>query len=209
MTEVTVCVPTIPGREVDFSRAIQSAQEQDWVLEDSMWNNLQIAGYADHEYKGPAYARNYMVKRADTEWIAFLDDDDYLLSHHISTLVRAQEETDADVIWPWFRVEGGTDPFPQNFGRQWDPEDPFVFPITTLVRRSAFMDVGGFDDWSEAVADPNDPQRWVSGEDWRLWNRLSAAGAKFHHVPEVTWVWRHHGRNSSGLPDRARSLYGR
>lgn len=200
--DVTVCIPTIPGRERDFSRAVKSVEGQDW-------RDISVAGFPDHNYRGPAYARNYMVDRAETEWIAFLDDDDYLLPHHISTLVLAAEENEADLVWPWFRVQGGSDPFPQNRGKQWDPENPHLFPITVLVRRETFLDVGGFD-YGIAMEDPNEPGsgRMVNGEDWRLWLRLSAHGAKFHHVNEETWVWRHHGRNSSGRPDLAQSLYG-
>lgn len=199
---VTVCIPTIPGRDRDFSKAVRSVEKQ---VEPEI--EIEIAGFTDCDYKGPAYGRNYMAERARTDWIAFLDDDDYLLPHHVSTLVHAQEETGADLVWPWFRVEGGTDPFPQHRGRQWNPEDPHLFPITVLVRRELFLDLGGFD--SGIMEDPNEPGsgRMVNGEDWRMWLRMSEAGAKFHHVNEVTWVWRHHGRNSSGLPDLARSLY--
>jgi glycosyltransferase involved in cell wall biosynthesis len=198
---VTVCIPTIPGRERDLGRAIKSINIQDW-------RDVETAVFPDHDYRGPAYARNYMVDRARTEWIAFLDDDDYFLPHHISTLVLAAEESGADLVWPWFRVDGGTDPFPQNRGRQWDREDPHLFPITVLVRRSVIREVGGFD-YGVPMEDPNEPGggRMVNGEDWRLWLRMSEAGARFHHVDEVTWVWRHHGRNSSGLPEMARSLY--
>jgi glycosyltransferase involved in cell wall biosynthesis len=204
---VTVCIPTITGREHDLRRAQRSAWAQE--VADPMWDRYEVTSLRDTEGRGPAHVRNLMVAYSGTsDWIAFLDDDDYLLPHHIATLTALQEETDADVVWPWFRVEGGTDPFPENQGRQWDRTNPHIIPITTLVRRSAFLDVGGFDEDTAAQPDPNDPTRTVAGEDWRLWLALSAAGAKFAHTPEITWVWRHHGSNTSGLPSVARSFYG-
>lgn len=202
MKDVTVVIPTIQGRGHDLSRAIHSVQEQSVGF-----LNLDLHIISDVDGLGPAVMRNVGVDHADTEWIAFLDDDDYLYPNHLEVLLRAAETTEADVLWPWFFVEGGTDPFPQYRGRQWDPDHPHSIPITTLVRRSVFNSVGGFTPVSEAVPDPNDPDRTVSGEDFRLWCDLSAAGAKFFHVDEVTWVWRHHAKNTSGLPDRARELY--
>jgi len=200
---VTICIPSIPGRDVDRQRAWKSAINQN--VEDAQ---LDVSVAIDEAGQGPAHIRNMLVAEAETEWIAFLDDDDYLLNHHIETLVNLQEETDADVVWPWFKVSGGTDPFPENRGRQWDRTSPHIFPITAMVRRAAFLEVGGFDEDTASQPDPNDPSRTVAGEDWRLWNALSAAGAKFAHTPEITWVWRHHGANTSGLPALARSFYG-
>lgn len=201
MKQVTVVTPTIQGRGKELSKAIHSVQEQTIGFE-----NLDLHIVSDLMGDGPAAMRNAGAAEATTEWLAFLDDDDYLLPHHLETLLRAAEVTEADVVWPWFQVSGGTDPFPMNRGRQWDADDPHIFPITTLVRRSMFEKVGGFI-VDGGIPDPNDPKRWVAGEDWRLWLDLSAAGARFFHVDEVTWVWRHHAKNTSGLPDRVRRLY--
>lgn len=199
---VTVVIPTIPARaNGSLLEAVYSVEQQTYP------RHLVDTHIVSDQYGlGPGEMRNLGVQKADTEWIAFLDDDDYLLPTHLETLMAHGQ--DWDVVWPWFRVDGGTDPFPQNRGRQWDPANPHSFPITALVRRSVFLDVGGFRDLPEGQVDPNDPERWVSGEDWRLWLDLSEAGAAFHHVDEVTWVWRHHAKNTSGLPGRAKELYG-
>ena len=195
---VTVVIPSIQEREGTFlQKAVHSVQEQTIGFE-----NLDLHVVSDTGGFGPAVMRNVGVGSADTEWIAFLDDDDWLFPHHLEVLLKAAEMSGADVVWPWFEVFGGTDPFPQNRGRQWDYDNPHVFPITALVRRSSFNEVGGFVPLSEAVPDPNDPERLVGGEDWRLWTDLSRAGAKFFHHDETTWTWRHHSSNTSGLPSR-------
>lgn len=200
--DVTVVIPTIPGRaEAELLQAVYSVEQQIEKPKDTII-------VQDTEGVGPGFMRNFGVNRATTEWIAFLDDDDEFLPHHLATLVHTANIYCADVVWPWFRVQGGTDPFPKNRGKQWDVGHPHIFPITTLVRRSWFQEVGGFDDGH--MLDPNDPEsgRIVNGEDWRLWLRLSEAGARFRHVDEVTWLWNHHGKNTSGRPDKAKEMYG-
>jgi glycosyltransferase involved in cell wall biosynthesis len=204
MERITVVIPTIPARvKGDLLRAVNSVEEQTYPR-----HLVDTHIVTDQQGLGPARMRNVGSSYSTTDWIAFLDDDDYLLPDHLDVLMREALEHEADVVWPWFRVEGGTDPFPQRRGKQWDPEEPHCFPITTLVRKSKFEEVGGFISVDEAIPDPNDPLRWVSGEDWRLWLSLSAAGAKFHHIDQVTWVWRHHGKNTSGLPERVKEMYG-
>lgn len=197
MLDITVIIPAIPQRtgnllrEACASVAAQQLQPHEVIVE------------VDHGAQGPAHTRNAALGRVDSKWVAFLDDDDLMAPQHLQRLAEVQQETGADVLWPWFWVMGGTDPFPSHFGRQWDAEHPHIFPITTLVRTEVLRDVGGFRDMGE-VADPNDASRTVAGEDWDLWLRISAAGARFHHVPERTWTWRHHANNTSGLPGRRR-----
>lgn len=197
MIDVTVVIPAIPRRVGNLlQRALVSVGEQKLSAAETL---VEV----DDQGQGPGWARNAALARVETDWVAFLDDDDWLGPDHLAILAAAQAEHDADVVWPWFWVVGGTDPFPRHFRKQWDPAHPHVFPITTLVRTEALRFVGGFRDHSLEVPDPNEPHRTVAGEDWDLWLRLSEAGARFHHVPVRTWYWRHHGGNTSGLPRRA------
>ena len=186
---ITVVIPTLPSRLQMVDRAIESVRAQTLP-------NITLEVMTDQHGEGPAVIRNRIIEDVGTEWITFLDDDDEMHPTHLETLARAQQATNADVVWPWFTVNGGTDPFPKHRGRQWDPDDPHIFPITTLVRTSLFRKVGGFSNGHRVTPDG----RVVSGEDWRLWNALSAAGARFHHVNEVTWTWTHHSGNTSGRP---------
>lgn len=190
--DVTVVIPSIPPRTDMRTRALASVRAQTYAPK-------QWVVMLDDNREGPAVIRNRIIEDVDTEWIAFLDDDDELLPHHIDTLLTAATETGADVVWPWFTVVGGSDPFPMHKGRQWNPDDPHQIPVTALVRTAAFRAVGGFRRIEEG---PTDKHGNRAGEDFDLWLRLSAAGYRFHHVDEVTWTWHHHGRNSSGLPSR-------
>lgn len=190
--EVTVIIPTIPSRAKYRAEAVASVWAQ-------TFQPFTVIVEVDSKREGPAMVRNRALEKVETDWVAFLDDDDWLLPNHLATLMRAAAEHSADVVWPWFTVAGGTDPFPQHRGRQWDLDNPHQIPITVLARTEALRSVGGFHRIEEGPVDPDGNR---AGEDWDLWLRLSAAGFKFHHVDEATWVWRHHARNTSGLPGR-------
>lgn len=154
----------------------------------------------DDQHLGAGPTRTRALRMARTEWVAFLDDDDEILPDHLALLFAAAKETGADVLWPWFHVIGGTDPFPMHQGRQLDPENPHIFPITTLVR-------------TELAQEGEFPGSNITGDwnvdDWPFWQHLHSLGAKFHHIPDRTWKWYHHGwgtpgvsGNTSGRPDR-------
>lgn len=151
----------------------------------------------DHERQGAAVTRNRTVYGAQTEWVAFLDDDDEFYPFHLEKLRECAEDTCADVVYPWFDVRGGTDPFPMHEGRQWDPNDPHIIPITTLVRRSVVIQAGGF-----RPPRADDQERTVANEDWHFWLEVSRLGAEIVHLPERTWRWHHDTGNTAGLPTR-------
>jgi len=193
-SQITVVIPTVPPRAKLLARAVRSVEKQQG-LDGAPVLLVEI----DTGREGPAVVRNRGVKQVQTPWVAFCDDDDELLPHHLSTLAAAAAETGADLVWPWFEVVGGTDPFPQHRGRQWDPEDPHQIPVTVLLRTGLFREVGGF---RQPETGRTDRYGNRAGEDFDLWCRLSEAGARFHHVDEITWRWHHWGGNSSGLPSR-------
>jgi hypothetical protein len=119
------------------------------------------------------------------------------------------ETTGADLIYPWFDVEGGTDPLAcpvdgvlvSPLGVEFGAEQAahvcdvgnFV-PVTTLVRRALLDEVGGFPQPSSC--------EWPhpTAEDWGFLIAAIRAGASIAHLPERTWTWNHHGANTSGHP---------
>lgn len=153
---------------------------------------VSIAIDVDRVGAGPTRTRALFA--ANTEWVAFLDDDDRFKEHHLETLWNLIQETGADVVWPWFEVIGGTDPLKEYQGRQWDPLAPHMFPIVAMVRTELAHAVGGF-----TVLDPSGE---ISGEDHPFYCALNDIGAKFAHTPDITWEWYHNTGNTSGLPHR-------
>lgn len=188
-------IPTIPPRAGMLNRASASAAFQ----------SLPPAGISvrsDLKGLGAAWTRTRALEAVRTEWTAFLDDDDVFGPDHLLRLAEFQAETGADAVYPWFKVEGGGDPFPQFEGRPWDKADPHLFPITTLVRTEVALAAGGFEG-PRLPAQEWDPDymNGEGGEDWPFWLRVNEI-AEIVHLPERTWTWYHHGGNTSGRPDR-------
>lgn len=179
---VTCVIPFHTARESNgmLERAAASVRAQSYPTE------LVLA--RDVHGMGAAVTRNHGMAEVTTEWTAFLDSDDTMDPDHIEQLVTCAEQTGADYVYPWFRVQGGSDPFPMFFGRPWDDDNPHQVPITILVRTGLARSVGF-----------HNPPGWErGGEDWAFTLGCVAAGAMIVHHPERTWTWVHHGRNSSG-----------
>lgn len=155
-----------------------------------------IAISSDNHKQGAWENRNNGAHMARTKWLAFLDDDDELLPHHLEFLIDFAETNSADVVWGWFEVVGGTDPFPQHRGRQWDINDPHIFPITALINTQLMYDSG-----AAFQGDPNGTGNW-GVQDFPFWKALHDAGGTFLGSDVITWRWWHHGRNTSGVPQR-------
>lgn len=173
-----------------LSRALESVWRQTHLPD-------AVAIAIDHYRQGAAVTRNRALRMATTEWIVFLDSDDILYPDYLVKMGEHQRETGADVCWPWFNVTNSTDPFPMHFGRQWDPGQPHIFPITTLLRRELAIEVGGFPEEYRA-------SDTCAGEDYPFWISLSKAGGRFSHLPERLWEWNHTPAdgNTSGLGTR-------
>lgn len=197
---VAVCVPAIPTRRVQLAAALRSVAQQTRLPE-------QLHVELDTSRSGAAVTRNRAWRRADTSWIAFLDDDDELMPEHLEVLMDHRDG--ADLVYSWFELPEAPDPLAvpvdgvlrSPFGVEFGPEQAeyllttgnFV-PVTVLVRRDLLQDVDGF-------PIPG-TERWPDDhcEDWGCWRDMVAAGAAFRHVPRRTWIWHHHGRNTSGRP---------
>lgn len=187
---VTVLIPSIPPRKQMLNRAIVSVLNQ---LRPADVIHVEI----DHHRLGAAVNRNQALTTVDTDWVAFLDDDDELLPQHL--LVLLQNCDDADVIYTGCRVIGsqGEDLGEREewgrFGRPFDGRllrEKSYLPVTSLVRtkmaqRSSFHAPSG-----------------STYDDWGFYLGLLDLGASFKHVPQKTWIWNHWGGNSSGRADR-------
>jgi hypothetical protein len=185
-------IPFHPARETNgmLDRAAASVRAQTYPTE------LVLA--RDVHAMGAAMTRHYGLMEVQTEWTAFLDSDDHLDPDHIEALVACAQETGADYIYPWFRVEGGSDPFPMFFGRPWDDEAPHQTTITILVRTGLARSVGFMNAPDDSLA----PDGNRGGEDWHFTLGCLAAGAQIVHLPKRSWTWVHGIQNSSGTPGR-------
>lgn len=188
MDQPTVCVviPTIPPRRLDMLQdALYSVLQQDYPID-------QISVAVDTHREGAWRTRQRALDAATTEWVAFLDDDDLFHPQHVRRLVETALEVSADYVFSYFDLSRTSD-FLGYFGKVFDPNDPHTTTMTVLVKTKLAQSVG---------FTPRSPEHEVGGEDWRFMLGCLEAGAKIVHLPEQTWVYRWHGRNTSGREDR-------
>ncbi len=170
MAEIAVLTATLPSRsqllnECHASVLCQTVQVQ------------HLVG-VDHDREGPAAIRNRLAQETDADWLLPLDDDDLLDRICAETLLDATEG--ADIVVPWCRVidTPGMDQWTPN--RLFRPEPLLTYnfvPVTALVSADLWRTVGGM------------PEK-VDVEDWRMWRRCAAEGARFRVVPEICWSYR-------------------
>ena len=180
---ITAVIPTIDGRYESLTRAVASVKSQSLPP-------VAIEVEYDGDRTGAAATRNRALARVDTEWVAFVDDDDVLLTHHLRLCARHARLTGADVVYPGYEVVG-EDPV-NCFGLTFDPHllrRRNYIPVTVLARTDLVLKVGGFQPHPDENGDPC--------EDWGLWLALLDDGAKFSHLPQRTWIW-HVGDGTRG-----------
>lgn len=197
--DVTVVIPTIPPRAAVLQRAVASV-----IAQYTMPAAIHVV--SDRFGDGAPVTRHRGLMNVETEWVAFLDDDDEFLPYHLGLLLEAADTHDADYVWSRFKIAypnghlvDGPAPLAERSFMQWDDDHPAQTTITTMVRTKLAQSVGGFllyEDDGRTI----DGQR--RGEDFDFTMRCRAAGAVFRHVPEVTWTWHHWGHNTSGLASR-------
>lgn len=187
VTAVIPAIPTRVGRELH--RALDSVLMQDRPVD-------AISVSVDHERQGAARNRSRALSGVGTEWTALLDDDDEWNTDHVRLLMDHARETGADLVYPWFTVPEGWDPWPHREGQTFSPEilrQYNYIPITVLVRTDLLWEVGGF----TPKGPPDNPC-----DDWGTWDKLVEAGAAISHLNRRTWIWHWHGGNTSGRSDK-------
>jgi hypothetical protein len=200
---IGVIIPSIPSRRALLLRALRSVGMQTMLPAD-----VQVA--VDVARLGAPVARQRALKGlgAGVDWVAPLDDDDEFMAFHLAALHEHAMVTGADYVYSWFELVdpagmsyGDHDPvFPEtHYTNPFNPEDPIETTITILIRRELLESVGGY----VALDRPEEYAKGAStGEDRNLTLRCIEAGATISHLVRRTWRWHHHGRNTSGRPDR-------
>ena len=193
----TAVIPTHLARcKTLLPRALESVSLQTHPVD-----VVTIATDLHREGAGPT--RNRALQTVRTDWVAFLDSDDEWETFHVEELMRWAANTGADVVYPECMVvhaELGaiprTHPAWDEWGRPgklFDAEllrKKSYIPVTSLVRadlarQCSFVPPGG-----------------SHYDDWGFYLDLLNLGAKFVHLPMITWTWHHGPHNTSGQPDR-------
>ncbi len=204
----SVCNQSVPADELIVVNDGSRIEEQTFVHELAKRYPLTIIDKANG---GQGSARNTGVTESKSEYISFLDQDDFYLPNHIEDLVDAIPKKDrrfgflyadlcvADdegniIFADTVRWRG---PHPKRSVIDFLARDVYILPSASLISRKAFEAVGGFD-----------PQ--FSGyEDDDLFLRLFRAGHTNYFVDKSLTVWCIHTSSTSysALMLRSRFLY--
>lgn len=198
---ITVATPSIPARSHMLTRALRSVSRQTMPA-------AAISVAIDVSQAGAAVTRQRALDAVQTPWVAFLDDDDVLKSHHLKVLYEHAMATGADFVYSWFDMINGIDPFPStHMTEEFNPAEPIETTITTLMRTELAKEVG--------FRPLDRGHNTNSGEDFGMVLGCVKAGAKIRNlnagrsIAEVdkTWFYIVHGDgktsgNTSGLPTR-------
>ncbi|MBL8963981.1 MAG: glycosyltransferase family 2 protein [Phycisphaerae bacterium] len=137
---------------------------------------------------GPGSARNTGSALADTTYLVFLDADDTIDPWFVRRLAERIEEGSREAGPPISHAYCQEVLTGQAHGTwrvaEWDPLLLMVtnlHPVTALVRRRCFEEVGGFEASMRG-----------DYEDWDLWLRLSFLGYRGARVAEPLFFWRRH-----------------
>jgi glycosyltransferase involved in cell wall biosynthesis len=209
--------PAVRVLIVDDGSRDASLQEAQRLCEESA-GRCRLLRHADHGRHGVSASRNLGVEAADSEWIAFLDSDDEYLAGRFDGFVRALASApDFDGIHELavVRTEGRSSSEDTSW---WSAEPDSLFGLregpasgrlltrllegvcwatsAIVLRRSAFLAVGGFDT-SKSIA-----------EDCHLWLRLAAA----HELKPgrldapVSVYWRHGSNTYQYAPEHRAAM---
>jgi glycosyltransferase involved in cell wall biosynthesis len=116
---------------------------------------------------GPAAARNAGVRLASSTWLAFLDADDTWREQKMDRQFDLVKSAQIGLIHDSGEKRGAISPAAPTFDDLW--RHNWVRTSSAVVRRQAFLSVGGFDEDRDLVG----------AEDYNLWLRISAAGWEF------------------------------
>lgn len=160
-------------------------------------------------------ARNRGAAEAGTEYLVFLDADDTIAPDFVSKLAAAIDHASDRVVSHAYCQETLTDRAHGTWRvPDWDPELLLItnlHPVTCLVRREVFEELGGFD------------ATMTGGyEDWEFWVRCASRAYRGVRVAEPLFFWRRHSQDTmihdavtrhdqlySQIIERHRALYER
>lgn len=194
---VTIITATISKRENLLARAVKSVQAQ----------TLQPVAHLileDTEKIGGAATLDKLLKKVNSKYVAVLDDDDELLPQHLQSIHTCIENSNADLVYPWFKYSnsGNAGHLERYFDVPWSNDDMHQVPITWIAKTQTIKRAGGFSADYECESFNLDSAGNRIGYDYILIQRLVRDGRIIKHHPEVTWIYHDDRESTLGMPSR-------
>lgn len=197
---------TIPANEVIVVNDGSRDKEREYLYSLTHKYPFKII---DKENGGQGSARNAGVTASTSEYICFLDQDDFYLPRHNETLINGIPKGEQNFGWVYADlVEANGDgsvmrtsmvkehsmhpkrSFIDLLGR-----DMFILPSASLINRRAFEAIGGFDD------------QFTGYEDDDLFLRLFRQGWSNTFIDQPVTVWCIHNESTSYSVRMSRSRF--
>ncbi len=189
--EISVVIPVYNGASF-VGRAIDSALDQTYpprevlVVDDgSSDDTAKVVSRFPAPVRllrqanaGPAAARNHGAREVGGSWIGFLDADDAWLPDKLAAQAALTGDDAVGIVNCCTQIHAIPSPvLAITFESLWRRNR--ITTSTTLVRREAFRQAGGFDEDRELI----------SVEDYNLWLRMTAAGWRVAMVAEALCLY--------------------
>ncbi len=166
----------------------------------------------DKENGGQGSARNHGVAHSQSEYICFLDQDDFFLPDHVERLGAFVQGRGPNFGFAYGSYDladaQGVVHVKNDLARNWaglhppsrDPIELFgrnlsILPSASIISKRAFQAIGGFD------------VQFRGYEDDDLFSRMILAGFEYAHLPESVYVWCQHKGSTTWSPTMARSRF--
>jgi glycosyl transferase family 2 len=186
---ITACVAAHPARFNNrlLLRALDSITNQTLQPDAILVVN-------DKDKHGAGWTRRTILSQINTEWLAWLDSDDYWYDDHLEKLWKVQQDTDSVYVYSWFDAK--YDPL-GHFGKVFNVCAPHHTTIVALVNTALAQEVG-FRDSMEGSP--------YSEEDWGFIAKFCELACerelKITHLAERTWFWEQGLQNTCGQPNK-------
>jgi hypothetical protein len=173
MTDVTVLIPYTPEHDWHMSIAVASVERQTVPTD--------FVAFEDTEHRGAGWARNRLITGIETEFILFLDADDWLEPDAVEQMRHAIRP--GHYVYSDWYVDGI---------RQHAPERPWCQAgtwhcITSLCYIDDVLRVGGFDERLPAL------------EDTDFWLKMNHDGICGIHLPKPLFHYTGNGTRSQSV----------
>ena len=197
---------TMPPNEVIVVNDGSSEAELGFLVGLQHRFNFQILS---QENSGQSGARNLGVSKATSDYICLLDQDDYYLPKHNQILLETADFEDPKFGFSygdlWRSSEAGQIlshssinvkmKHPHTNLKTLVGKNMFIVPSATLISRTAFLAVGGFDPELRGYEDDD------------LFLRFFLAGYSNRFTPEAVTVWTMNTSSTSFTESMARSRF--
>ena len=197
---------TMPPNEVIVVNDGSSEEELGFLVGLKQRFKFQIL---NQENSGQSAARNLGVSKATSDYICLLDQDDYYLPKHNQILVENADFEDPTFGFSygdlWRSNEAGQIlshssinvkiKHPHTSLNTLVGKNMFIVPSATLISRTAFLAVGGFDPELRGFEDDD------------LFLRFFLAGYSNRFTPEAVTVWTINTSSTSFTESMARSRF--